>query len=500
MSGDPASLLPESVRLNLLTMAGVRPVWLVGGSVRDALAQRPVHDFDFAVQAEALELGRRLARSLGWDYFVLDAERQAGRAIERLPVGGFRTFDISLLRGATLEEDLRLRDFTVNAMAVRLDDPDKLIDPCGGLQDLRIGRLRACGQQAVARDPVRALRGVRLATDLNLEIDPSTLAQMRRAAPALPAVAPERVRDELFAILELERPSIGLRLLDTLQLLGPAFPIAGELERRPSPGTQHSNALLHGLAVVASLEDLLMVLAGEEFNSESAADLILGQASLRLGRFRESLRSHLESRISPGRRRRSLLMLSALLHPLLEKTPISASGRRRRLPEEQVIEQALQGLRLSRQEIKVMVDAMRNLESMTQLDRQRPLGGGAVYRFFRDRPGAGVDSVLLSLADMLGSVVPPVVQSMWESRVETARQLLSARFEGPAELLAPPLLLRGDELAKELNLRHGPLLGRLLEAVREAQADGLANSRVQAIAVARKALADFDLDESAPSG
>jgi poly(A) polymerase len=491
MSGNPGSLLPESVRSDVLSLAGPAQVWMVGGAVRDAFIQRPVHDFDFAVRGDALDLGRRLAGRKGWDYFVLDAERQAGRVIERLPEGGYCTFDFSLLRGTDLDDDLQSRDFTINAMAVRLDEPHTLIDPLGGLRDLRAKRLRACQDRAVANDPVRALRGVRLAGELNLKIEPPTLAQLRQAGPALAAVASERVRDELFAILESWHPSTGVRLLQALELLEPALPAAGELERRASPDRLHSNALAHSLAVLASLEGLLSVLAGDKFDPETAADLILGQASLRLGRYRKSLQAHLETRLSADRRRRSLLMLSALLHPWLEGDPAHPSGNTSRPAEAETVDRALRSLRLSRQESKAVIGTMRGSGAVAGLDRHLPLGGGAIYRFFHDRGGAGVDSVLLSLADLLGSIVPPAPQSAWENRVETGRQLLGAWFEGPAEVLDPPALVRGDELAEELNLKPGPLLGRIVEAVRQGQAEGQIHSRAQAMAAARRAMADF---------
>ena len=179
-----------------------KPIYLVGGGVRDFLLNRDTKDYDFAMDSGSLETARRVADVLKAAYYPLDETRQTGRVVVAQEDGSRIFLDFALLRGPDLESDLRLRDFTINTLTIDVHQPDSLLDPLGGLADLRSKVLRACLPTALEDDPIRILRGVRLATALSFRITPDTLKQMRQAAPQLKRVSPERLRDELFRILE----------------------------------------------------------------------------------------------------------------------------------------------------------------------------------------------------------------------------------------------------------------------------------------------------------
>jgi len=153
-------------------------VWLVGGAVRDLLRRRMPHDWDFAVDRDALRLARQVADVLGGAYFPLDADRETGRVIVQSKEGIPQVLDFALLRGAGLAEDLRMRDFTINAMAVGNDGA--LIDVIGGYDDLLAGRIRATSERAFQDDPVRLLRALRLAAQFHFEVDYQTMLWLQR--------------------------------------------------------------------------------------------------------------------------------------------------------------------------------------------------------------------------------------------------------------------------------------------------------------------------------
>jgi hypothetical protein len=113
----------------------------------------------------------------------------------------------------------------------------------------------------------------------------------------------------------------------------------------------------------------------------------------------------------------------------------------------------------------------------------------AIYRFFRDTGPAGVDIVLLALADFLGTHAegPPPVEA-WNRLLDAAVALLRAYFEQPQEVVDPPALLNGDDLQAELGLRPGPQIGQLLASLREAQAAGDVADRAAALEHVRRAL------------
>src|SRR3989442_1457256 len=188
----------------LLRALGAPPgAALVGGAIRDVVLRRteadPSRDIDVAVPSGALELARRCAERLRGTCVVLDAERGAARVI----ADGGLTLDLTDFRGPSLEADLAARDFTVDALAVPLETlvtrgRAPIVDPTGGLADLAARRLRPAGPGVLDDDPLRALRAVRLEATLGLRLTAPAARAVRRAAPRLERVSPERGRDELL--------------------------------------------------------------------------------------------------------------------------------------------------------------------------------------------------------------------------------------------------------------------------------------------------------------
>ncbi|SBO44837.1 CCA tRNA nucleotidyltransferase [Cyanobium sp. NIES-981] len=180
---------------------------LVGGAVRDALlgrlGSRP--DLDLVVPAGAIGLCRRLAQRLGGTCVVLDQPRD----IARLVVNGW-TLDLAGRDGPSLESDLQRRDYTANAIALRLDNPTVLVDPTGGLADLAAGRLAAVSEANLLADPLRLLRGVRLSHTLDLPLAALSQDWIRHHAQTLGQVAGERVFTELEKLAADPRGHQGL--------------------------------------------------------------------------------------------------------------------------------------------------------------------------------------------------------------------------------------------------------------------------------------------------
>lgn len=179
------------------------PAWVVGGAVRDALLGREVVDYDLALDGDALEIARGLARKLRWAIVPLDEERRIARVVPRQ---GNLYFDLARLAGPTIEEDLRRRDLTVNALGVSLDDllevdTPVLLDPTGGLADFERRSIRVPGPWSLADDPLRVLRVYRFACHLGYDVDPGTAALVPSHIEALGRVSVERVRDEVFKVL-----------------------------------------------------------------------------------------------------------------------------------------------------------------------------------------------------------------------------------------------------------------------------------------------------------
>jgi tRNA nucleotidyltransferase (CCA-adding enzyme) len=234
-AGIPVDQLARALRLRLAPEGWPLPLAalpagtvLVGGAVRDALlgrlALRP--DLDLVVPGDAVALARELARRLGGAVVVLDAER----SIARLVLQGW-TIDLARRMGANLQQDLLRRDYTANAIALRLtateEDPEHpepaladssgvLLDPSGGLEDLAAGRLRAISEANLLDDPLRLLRGVRLAWELGFRLEDTSLGWICQHRAQLGQVAGERVLAELERLAVAPRGGAGLaQLVDT---------------------------------------------------------------------------------------------------------------------------------------------------------------------------------------------------------------------------------------------------------------------------------------------
>ena len=206
------------------------PLFLVGGALRDHLAGRPVADFDFALAASGEALPWIFARRIGGSCFWLDQGRGQCRIV--LKHGpDILTFDFAPLCGASIEEDLASRDFTVNAMAVDFSTTDLLIDPLSGLSDLHSRTLRSCSPSAFTADPLRLLRAFRLAAALGFEIEAQTRSVIGDHAGLITLVAPERIRDELFKILNGPDAEYSFTELQAAGLLSPLFPKGKDFNR-----------------------------------------------------------------------------------------------------------------------------------------------------------------------------------------------------------------------------------------------------------------------------
>jgi tRNA nucleotidyltransferase/poly(A) polymerase len=289
------------------------PVYLVGGAVRDALLSIPTHDLDFALPGNALGVARRVANTLSASYYPLDLERETGRVILFDSLGERLVLDFAAFRGPDLESDLRDRDFTVNAMAISVRNPGKLIDPLDGAHDLREKLLRACSTQAFHNDPVRVLRCIRQAVAFDFYILPETQEQLRLAIPDLGRVSPERLRDEFFRILDGPKPSAALRTMETLGVLNKFLTELGALKGLSQSPPHTSDAWTHTLDTLQKLHNLLNVLALFH-DPETSTNWIMGLVSLRLGRYRQQLSEHMTQSVNPDRSIKSLLMMAALYH------------------------------------------------------------------------------------------------------------------------------------------------------------------------------------------
>ena len=237
--------------------------YLVGGAVRDTLLNRPVRDYDWLVGEPRLE-AERAAAELSGHAFCLDERRDHWRVVtegmtrDYTPLGELEQSDSEQgdLEKDNLEKNLWARDYTVNAIAADLNG--NLTDPTGGLTDLKAKRLRMLSEANLQDDPVRGLRGVRLAAALAFNLDAATEAAIKRHAALLesgdaPPPAWERVGDELTQLLLSKNAALGFGLLHRVGLLRVYLPELAEADGVTQGGFHHLDVLGHSLEALHQL-------------------------------------------------------------------------------------------------------------------------------------------------------------------------------------------------------------------------------------------------------
>jgi poly(A) polymerase len=467
-----------------------RSAWLVGGAVRDRALGREAVDLDVVLDGDPGEGARAIAAAAkrtgaGVACFALSEHFGAWRVVAR---GGSWQVDIERLRGGSLEADLALRDFTVNAVAEPLAGGAPL-DPLGGLADLRDGRLRMTGPGAFADDPLRVLRLVRVAVELGMEPDPPTSVAARAYAARLAEVSPERVFAELHRVIASTGALRGIELMGELQITGVVLPELEALRGVQQSRYHHRDVYGHTLEVLERAIALTAPdpaeMAGEPTEVVSELAEVVGEEHA------AQIRALLEEPLADEMTRAQALRWGALLHDAAKPATRAVRGLDRRVTfmghdelGADLAHGVLARLRASvrlREHVAALV--RHHLRLGFLVHEPQPLAQGTVYDYLRRCTPVEVDVTLLSVCDRLATRGAKAERAI-EAHLELARRMLGDalrwRSSGP-----PKPLLRGDELADELGIPLGPRVGELLERLTRAQYTGEVGTREQALAFLR---------------
>ncbi len=483
--------------------------YLVGGTVRDWLLGHTSQDVDLAVDGDALALARALADELGAAYVPLDEAHATARAVLRAPRGPIRYIDVAGLRGNRLRADLTTRDFTINALAVDLQDAAagrlQLLDPLEGRKDLDARCLRATSEAAFLDDPLRMLRGIRLAAELGFTIEPTTQQWIAQHAGRIREPSAERVRDELARLFACVGTAGYLRLMDELGLLAPLLPELVACKRVEQPARHQWDVFDHSVVAVDRLDELFDVLELSTRGQQRQPDRHLRQkevwsteihesAQRSLGDFAPQLQAHLQTDLVGGRPRYTLLKFLTLLHDVgkPETQSVDKDGEIHFYEHERVgagrAAEILGRLHFGAREVKIGRTVVLHHMRPKWLAQSEKVTARAIHRFFRDTRASGIDVALLSLADTLAKAATAPEDAEWQVQLEMTHRLLTAWFQQRDTVVEPAPLVRGGELIQALDLEPGPIVGELLDAIREAQAAGDVTSRAEALAEAKAQL------------
>ena len=438
-------------------------------------------DIDIAVAGDGIRAAGVVARALGGTPVVLDQEHGIGRVVLSGDSGDWQIDFTSI--ASDIFADLAARDYTLNALALELTGADaplpRLLDPLGGLADIAKKCLRATGKDTFRADPLRRLRGVRLALELGFSIEPQTESWLAADQASLGGVAAERIRDELIKILRQPAPAGFWRYLDRLGLVGAVFPELDAGKGVPQPPEHHWDVYEHSLETAQAATAIL-----RQGGWRYADDALLGPPI-----WNEKLARHFAAGVGRQSDHRMMLILAALLHDIAkpEKRSLEENGRIRFLEHdragEEMAEAVMRRLRFSGRERRAVSLMVRYHMRPTQLSPGGLPTPRAIYRYFRDTGEFGIDVLFLSLADHAAARGPGLIPGEWQRHCGVVAHLVRTRFEENRRV-DPPRLISGHDLMRVLGLPPGPEVGQILEQVREAQASGKLDTVDEALAYA----------------
>jgi putative nucleotidyltransferase with HDIG domain len=485
MTASPHESLARTLaRVHAFAQARGLAVHIVGGLLRDQHLGRPAAaNVDLAVPRGALEHAAALAAELRAAFVPLDPD--AGTA--RVVVGGADErleLDVSDYRGPTLEEDLRRRDFSMNAMAVALGDwlrdparPGPVMDPTGGREAMARRELVPCSPQALAEDPLRLLRALRFQAQLGFTLHPSLPDLMRRAAEGLAAVSGERVRDELLAICATDAAAPALAALDGLGVLDVLVP---EL----IPGRGMDQGGYHHLDVL-----------GHQVEAVRQADRILADFAEFAEPLRGPLAAYCAETLIERRPRKSLIKLGCLLHDVGKPVnrQVHEDGEIWFIGHEHsgadIARRVVERLRLANREADLVCQLVRHHLRPGFLSREPALTPRAIYRFYKDLGEHGPACLLTWWSDRMATRGPRSRLDQLDQQRQVVETLLTPYFFKPEEVIRPPRLVDGHDLMQRFRLPPGPRIGELLGLVEEAQAEGRVRTPEDAFALVQARLA-----------
>ena len=455
--------------------------YLVGGAVRDGLLGKATRDIDLAVRADAHLVGRGLADRLGGHFVSLDETFDTARVVVNAEGRGYSVDLVSF--DSSIYADLARRDFTVDAMAVTLSDALsghwKLMDPHEGRADAQNRTIRAVGGDVFRADPARMMRAVRLAASLKYSLDSDTAAYIRRDARLVLSVSPERVREELLKTLAEEGARDSVRLLDELGLLSQVIPELDDARSVAQPKEHHWNVFDHMVETVGYVEQIL--------GQGQADEMVMGL----LPRF-EGMEEHFASEVTDRHTRRTLLKLTGLLHDIAKPATrtVEPSGRVRFFGHAdegaRMVGVILRRLRFGRRGVRLATTIIRHHLRPRQMAQVGALPSRrAVDRYFRDLGDAALDTLYLNMSDFLAARGPELTEGQMAEQSRVIDHVLDVGLRLERKSQPVQQLIDGKDIMAEFGLGAGPLVGRLLSAVAEAEATGMVNTREEALDLAR---------------
>ncbi len=423
--------------------------YLVGGSIRDFFTKKcEFCDRDISIKG-AENFARKLANKFDATFIELDNENKIYRVVLKDKIN---FLDISEMQGNSIEDDLKRRDFTINAIAYDLSN-EKFIDVTGGLNDLKNKVLRHIDDKNFEEDPLRVLRAFRFYSMTGFEMTEELVKAIKKYMPLALVPAKERINYEIMKLFGGDYASSALLKMDELGLLEKIIPQVKEMKNVPPNTHHHLDLFHHVIETVRQIEIIYAGLSGFE-------------------------KEHMDAIDFGGFPRINHLKLAGFLHDIGKYSTwtIEESGRHRFIKHDDVgskmVVPLLRDLKFSKKQLEYVSCMIKNHIYPSNVIVAPILNEKVMMRYVRKMGENVVDNIILAKADRLSARGVDITEEVINSNINGLNKLLEFYLSKKDSLTPLPKLLDGREIMTLLNIKPSPKLGEIISALNEAQLNG----------------------------
>lgn len=422
--------------------------YIVGGFLRDCLLNRESCDVDIVVTKNKARLtAKQLADTIDGYFVELDEVNNIYRVIFADKV---HYVDIADCFADSIEEDLKRRDFTINALAFDLKRKT-LADVSGGLNDIKNKILREISEFNMTDDPIRILRAFRFQSEIGFAFSEELKNIIKKQAQLVQNPAKERVNTEIIKLFSGDYAAKTLLEMDNYGVLETVFPFVAELKKIPPNSHHHLGLLEHSIETVRQVQ----------LYYQNSCD---------------EVKTHLESELFAGHKRIAYLKLGAFLHDIGKPSTWTIepeTGRHRFIMHDsegaEIVVPYLKDLKFSKKQIAYLQKIIKYHIYPAGVVTSDDASEKAYLRFYRKMEEETIDVIAVAYADRMSALGPEITQEMLDKNINGLDKLLKGYLEQKNSLKPLAKLLDGNEIMQILDIPASKELGNIIEKLKEAQ-------------------------------
>jgi poly(A) polymerase len=432
-------------------------LYLVGGAIRDWLLGKEIKDIDIVCR-DAKNFSETISevKNVVVVAFEKKADEPCYRIIDR--DNKELVMDITEMRGDNIIEDLKCRDFCINAIAIEIIPGNfsaTMIDPLGGQNDLEQRLIRLCSDHAIRDDPLRMLRAIRFSAELEFTIEHDTEVSIRKQAFRLKESAPERVMSEMFRIFSVPSCTPYIRKMDQLGLLEVVFPEIQPMKTCTQNSYHHQDVWNHSMSVLENCETILTH-PESYFGDQSSFVLDCFEKNDRLPLFKMAGLFHDVGKPATRKVKPESGRITFYGHDAKGKDMLSNMALRLKISKK------------SRMLLEMLAAEHCHAVNLSKSGVKK----NTIIGFFRNQGDDAVLSIILSMADTQSKMGPLTIESEKQAHLDWCRKIIADYFSYIKKQFEEKNLISGKDLIN-MGVVPGPEMGIILKKTREAQDSGM---------------------------